>query len=238
MYLGLPGERTAIKSKIKRFLLELPGFQELCRRLSRKHIRVLMYHRFEKTGEVRPRHLPSTIFSKQLDYILRHHQVWEPDQQLAAITDSSLLKGKPPVIITIDDGYLDFFEVAFPLLKERALPATLFVTTGFVDGRLWFWWDRLAYLLSEIEPGNRTLEYLDRRISFDSSDPSQKTSAWNTIADYLSIQEDHLKEKAISDLAAACGVKPFPIWRRLVGLLFLKLPRRNMPLSIGTRSGS
>ncbi|RLC11162.1 MAG: hypothetical protein DRI24_19200, partial [Deltaproteobacteria bacterium] len=136
---------------------------------------------------------------------MRYHQVWDPDQQLEAIKDPSLLTGKPPVVITIDDGYRDFLDVAFPLLKARSLPATLFVTTGFIDGRLWFWWDRLAYLLAGAPPGNLTLEFLDRRISFDSSDPHQTNRAWNTIADYLSIQPDHLKEKVISDLASACG---------------------------------
>jgi peptidoglycan/xylan/chitin deacetylase (PgdA/CDA1 family) len=39
-----------------------------------------------------------------------------------------------PVLITFDDGLADFAEHALPALRRAALPATLFVTTGFVQG--------------------------------------------------------------------------------------------------------
>jgi peptidoglycan/xylan/chitin deacetylase (PgdA/CDA1 family) len=37
------------------------------------------------------------------------------------------------VIITIDDGYSDVYEYAFPLLKEYGATATLFIPTSFID---------------------------------------------------------------------------------------------------------
>ncbi len=51
--------------------------------------------------------------------------------------------GKVPngaVALTFDDGYASNFELAFPVLREFALPATIFLTTGFLDGTdpLWF----------------------------------------------------------------------------------------------------
>jgi peptidoglycan/xylan/chitin deacetylase (PgdA/CDA1 family) len=52
----------------------------------------------------------------------------------------------PPraVLLTFDDAYDDFAEVAWPLLRHHGLPATLFVPTAYPDvpGRA-FWWDRL-----------------------------------------------------------------------------------------------
>jgi len=44
--------------------------------------------------------------------------------------------------ITFDDGYLDNFEVAAPILKRYGLPATFFVTTRFIDSGAVPWWDR------------------------------------------------------------------------------------------------
>ncbi|MRR21789.1 hypothetical protein EG830_02265 [bacterium] len=40
-----------------------------------------------------------------------------------------------PIVITFDDGYLDNWIHAFPLLKKYSLKATIFVSPEFVDGR-------------------------------------------------------------------------------------------------------
>jgi peptidoglycan/xylan/chitin deacetylase (PgdA/CDA1 family) len=38
-----------------------------------------------------------------------------------------------PVVLTFDDGYADFAETAWPILAENGFPATVFVTTGWID---------------------------------------------------------------------------------------------------------
>lgn len=38
-----------------------------------------------------------------------------------------------PVLVTFDDGFADYAEVARPVLAEHGLPATVFVTTGWLD---------------------------------------------------------------------------------------------------------
>ena len=43
--------------------------------------------------------------------------------------------------ITFDDGYLDNFEVAAPILQKYRLPATFFVTTGFLGSSIAAPWD-------------------------------------------------------------------------------------------------
>ncbi len=42
-------------------------------------------------------------------------------------------RGRPTVSITFDDGYLDNYAIALPLLLERRMSATFFITTGLVD---------------------------------------------------------------------------------------------------------
>lgn len=46
----------------------------------------------------------------------------------------------PAVVVTFDDGYLDFRTAAFPIMQEFGMSATVFVSTGyigrpFIDGR-------------------------------------------------------------------------------------------------------
>lgn len=51
------------------------------------------------------------------------------------------------VCITFDDGYMDNFTNALPILREMEIPATVFVTTGNVNSTEEFWWDELERIL-------------------------------------------------------------------------------------------
>ena len=55
----------------------------------------------------------------------------------------------PPksVAFTIDDGYSEQVEIATNIFAEYDCPATFYVCTGFVEGDLWFWADKVHFLL-------------------------------------------------------------------------------------------
>lgn len=83
--------------------------------------------------------------------------------------------------ITFDDGYRDNVEVAAPILRRFNLPATFFVTTGFIGSRLvphwdeslphhpgWMTWDQIRALAAMgFEIGSHT----DSHIDLASADP-------------------------------------------------------------------
>jgi peptidoglycan/xylan/chitin deacetylase (PgdA/CDA1 family) len=66
----------------------------------------------------------------------------------------ALLDGTLPnrsVVVTFDDGYADNLHNAKPLLERYGIPATFFLTTGFVGHEREFWSDELERIL--LQPG-------------------------------------------------------------------------------------
>jgi peptidoglycan/xylan/chitin deacetylase (PgdA/CDA1 family) len=50
-------------------------------------------------------------------------------------------------VITFDDGYEDNYKIAYPIISQKNLPATIFLTTGLMGTRHIMWWDEVAALL-------------------------------------------------------------------------------------------
>lgn len=109
---------------------------------------VLMYHRIgrrERACTLDPRLVSTTPegFEAQVAYLARRTNVLSLDTLREVRCGRAQLLPRS-VLVTFDDGYRDFAEVAWPILRRYDLPATLFVPTAY-PGRpeRAFWWDRL-----------------------------------------------------------------------------------------------
>ena len=97
---------------------------------------ILMYHRVAPTGSAtmnRYRVTPEA-FEEELRYLQDagfYSVAWEDWQSAMAVRRP--LPGRA-VAITFDDGYLDFFHYAWPLLKQYGFTATVFLVTEHVGG--------------------------------------------------------------------------------------------------------
>ena len=107
---------------------------------------ILMYHR---VADLRydPWQLAVSpaLFEQQLRVI---RQQWNP-LSLSELTQS-LTAGSVPdrsVVLTFDDGYIDNFTQAKPLLEQYQIPATFFITTNTCEQQTPFWWDELQVIL-------------------------------------------------------------------------------------------
>ena len=79
----------------------------------------------------------------QLQYLATHgfHPIL-PEQLLDALNSKASLPTKP-VIISFDDGYRNFYENAFPLLKKYNFKAIEFVITGVTPAPAYLSWDQI-----------------------------------------------------------------------------------------------
>jgi peptidoglycan/xylan/chitin deacetylase (PgdA/CDA1 family) len=70
-------------------------------------------------------------FDRQMALIRRHCEVLSIEEVIALRNVPRT--SKPLVSVTFDDGYLDNFENAVPILLRHRIPAAFFVSTGIVD---------------------------------------------------------------------------------------------------------
>jgi peptidoglycan/xylan/chitin deacetylase (PgdA/CDA1 family) len=95
---------------------------------------ILMYHSIADDGPAELAHyrLSPAVFASQIRYLADHgyHSV-SLDEWVGAIAAGKRLAGRP-IIITFDDGYLNFLQNAWPALESNGFTATMFVVTDKV----------------------------------------------------------------------------------------------------------
>ena len=121
----------------------------------------LMYHRFEENK------YPSTNirindFKEHLRIIEQNNiKFINPNDFEKELVNNKLQK---KILLTIDDGFLSFYENAWPILKEKKIPFILFVSTREVGAFNYMTWDQIKEISNEdfVEIGNHshTHEYL------------------------------------------------------------------------------
>lgn len=120
-------------------------FQKIQRWFTKKQTAtiVLMYHRVAQRLYdpwelcVSPAH-----FEEQLQVLKKTGLVVPMNELADGITNEQT--DRPSIVITFDDGYLDNFLVAKPILEKYQLPATFYISNKHIGTEKGFWWDELA----------------------------------------------------------------------------------------------
>lgn len=89
---------------------------------------LLIYHRVGG-GTTDELDLPTPAFARQVD-LLEGHDVLSLDDALDRLAAGD---ERPSVVLTFDDGFDDVHANAWPLLRERGLPFTVYLASGYVD---------------------------------------------------------------------------------------------------------
>ena len=126
---------------------------------------ILYYHSvmWEAGNELR---MPPDQFEAQIAYLR--------DQGYQSITLEQLYEAKyfggtlptKPFVITFDDGYVDNYTTAFPVLKKYKFTATVFVVSSYINGEGFMSWPQLKELFAngwEIEGHTANHPYLSKK---------------------------------------------------------------------------
>lgn len=186
--------------------LATPAATAPLRRLMRGRATIFMLHRFRDDARGVAGHDPAEL-RRMLARLRRDRYELLP---LGALVARLRGEGPPParaVAFTIDDGYLDHATVAAPLFAEFDCPVTTFVTTGFLDGRLWMWWDRVSYCFTRAGAPSLAVALGGEELVYPTSSVAARAIAAADFTERCKEVPNAEREAAIDRLAAAAEVE-------------------------------
>ncbi len=108
--------------------------------IPKKNIAVLMYHRIiDSDYHFWKLNVSPKIFEQHIKYISKNYDVLK----LGDEWQDKVKENQKYVVITFDDGYVDNYRFALPILEKYHVPATIFVSTDLIDTDEMYWWDEL-----------------------------------------------------------------------------------------------
>jgi peptidoglycan/xylan/chitin deacetylase (PgdA/CDA1 family) len=153
MYLDTTVKKKSLHSQLKERFFSFAfhsGLVRFGRGFNKNSLTVLNYHRIDDPDRVGFDTFKPNVsarpedFDRQMDYVARWFNVVSTRQVVDWLRGG---KSLPPhaALITFDDGYLDNFTNAYPILREHNFPAIIFLTTSHIESDLPFYWDLVAY---------------------------------------------------------------------------------------------
>lgn len=173
---------------------------------------VLMLHHVKPgaDAERKTRFAPNGILEVSpdfLDAVIRRVKSSGVDVVSLDEAHRRLVSGAPCrrfVCFTFDDGYLDNFEQAYPILKSHDCPFAIYVATDLPDGRGELWWMALETIIA----GANALDVRinGQQLMLPCRTVEQKYDAWDRIYWPVRAMGQQQQSAFMSEFAAGHGV--------------------------------
>jgi peptidoglycan/xylan/chitin deacetylase (PgdA/CDA1 family) len=155
-----PGQRE----RFARGILRSGGLSALSLLPARDSLLVLTYHRIgnAESDPWDPGVFSATEeeFEQQVAYFKRQGALVTLEEALAFLEGKTKRgSSKCRVLFTFDDGYLDNYEIAFPILRSYGVQGVFFLCSALVGSNYMPWWDHLAYLVKNSSRKQFSLGY-------------------------------------------------------------------------------
>jgi len=111
-----------------------------------KGILTLMYHRFNE-NKYPSTNIQMDVFEQQIKIIKKSKYNFYNPKDLEKNFHSPKVEKK--ILITIDDAFSSFYEIAWPYLKKEKIPFILFVSTEAIGKNGYMSWDQIKELEKE-----------------------------------------------------------------------------------------
>jgi peptidoglycan/xylan/chitin deacetylase (PgdA/CDA1 family) len=185
-------------------LLRITGAFAPFRWAHRGQALICSYHRFSEREGGAP--ISARAFAEQVKYLAAHYSL----VPLSRLANFMRKREIPPNLaaITIDDGYRDAYEIAFPILRKYGAPATVFVVTEFVEGTTWLWTDKPRYLIELAAQRAFEIEIGEKELRLELNGGASRAMAAHAVNAALKPLSEEARDATIERLAFDLRVKP------------------------------
>ena len=144
-------------------------------------------------------------FRAHIRWLQKHTTLLKKDEVLALL-ESKLCGGGPYSAITFDDGYVDNYQYAFPVLKELGACATFFIPSEQIQERYVGWWDMIAYYVKNSAKRSITIHGKD----FSLEGNKARLAAIRAIQRMMKLEPARETRGLVHELSQVCNVPEPP----------------------------
>jgi peptidoglycan/xylan/chitin deacetylase (PgdA/CDA1 family) len=167
---------------------------------------IFMLHRFADPAFGNRGHSADALRAN-LSFLRRHRFKLIGLPELLDELEENRLGSTPAVVFTVDDGYADFARVAAPVFAEFDCPVTVFVTTGFVDGGLWMWWDKIIWAFAKSRRTSISIQIGQSSCHYALNNSEARWRGAHDLIEKLKRVSDPILQAVINDLLQLAAVE-------------------------------
>jgi len=192
-----------VKQWVKRGLASPVGWRVFGSVLRPPGVIVLTYHRINGPD----RSLSGVAiekFAAQMRWVRDNCDPIGPEAIIERAERPSRLR--PAVLVTFDDGYRDYHDLAYPVLKELGIPALVFLATSFMDEGGMLWTDVVQWAALSTQRARVTLPWSDESLALP--DAAARDALGERARAHLKTLPDAERREAVKGLLAELGEPP------------------------------
>lgn len=114
---------------------------------------ILVYHLVSDEDVKHAKHLfpyrSNKQFEGDLDFLSKHFDFISWETFIKNKTEKVATK-KPTILLTFDDGYAEFYDIIYPILKRKGIYAMNFINPKFIDNKELMWRNKASLIISKI----------------------------------------------------------------------------------------
>lgn len=153
------------------------------------------------------KHIKRQQFREQMEWLSKNHSIISMNELRQAYLGNGNIP-EDAVAINFDDGFLNNYQVAWPILEEFQVAATIYLATGFIGTHQMIWSDRLEAALINTAQPTITSEKDGEHTQWRLGSASDRLAALAGIKSFCKTISNEEKDKVVVSVEEQARLKP------------------------------